>query len=187
MGADNQQERPSARARREGEALDANAIPAETGWYLAGFADGEGSFNISFRPRTDYASPWKISLCFNISPRDPTVLRIFRDILSAGTLRQRKDGVWYFEVNDLKEIVATVMPFFDRFRLISAKKRRDFTKFKEIAQLLQCGEHRSNAGVRAILEIRREMNDGGKRRYAESEILRRLELAASSETVRRTL
>lgn len=76
MGADDQQERPSARARREGEALDANAIPVETGWYLTGFADGEGSFNVSFRPRTDYSFPWKISLCFNISQRDPTVLRL---------------------------------------------------------------------------------------------------------------
>lgn len=93
----------------------------------------------------------------------------------------------YFEVNDLDELVATVIPFFDCFELISVKKRRDFSKFKQIAQLAQKGHHRSDEGVRAILEIRREMNDGGKRRYAEAEILRRLELAASSETVRRTL
>ncbi len=39
-------------------------MKAETGYYLAGFADGEGSFNVSFRHRQDYKSPWKISLCF---------------------------------------------------------------------------------------------------------------------------
>jgi len=119
MGADDQQERPSARARREEGALDVAGIPVSTGWYLAGFTDGEGSFNVSFRPRTDYSFPWKISLCFNISQRDPTVLRLFQGTLGTGTLRQRSDG--------------------------------------------------------------------GKRRYVEAEILRRLELAASSETARRTL
>ena len=41
-------------------------IPVNIGHYLAGFADGEGSFNISFRPRNDYKMPWKISPCFNI-------------------------------------------------------------------------------------------------------------------------
>ena len=33
-------------------------------YYLAGFADGEGSFNLSFRRRKDYPQPWKISLVF---------------------------------------------------------------------------------------------------------------------------
>src|SRR5437867_11026969 len=60
MGADNQQERPSGRSWL-------TQIPADLGHYLAGFADGEGSFNISFRPRADYQLPWKISMSFNIS------------------------------------------------------------------------------------------------------------------------
>ena len=51
--------------------LKVKRIPAKTGWYLAGFADGEGSFNLSFRKRDDDSFPWKISLCFNISQRDP--------------------------------------------------------------------------------------------------------------------
>ena len=54
--------------------LDVHEIPSEVGHYLAGFTDGEGSFNVSFRPRDDYKAPWKISLCFNISQRDPVIL-----------------------------------------------------------------------------------------------------------------
>ncbi len=45
-------------------------IPPAIGYYLAGFADGEGSFNITFRPRNDYKLPWKVSACFNISQKD---------------------------------------------------------------------------------------------------------------------
>ena len=45
-------------------------VPLRIGYYLTGFADGEGSFNVSFRPRGDYKDPWKVSLCFNVSQKD---------------------------------------------------------------------------------------------------------------------
>ena len=48
------------------------------------------------------------------------------------------------------------------------------------------GRHLTLEGVREILDIRRDMNDGGKRRYSEDEILARYQLGESSETVRRT-
>ena len=33
--------------------LNVREIPPNIGYYLAGFTDGEGSFNVSFRPRDD--------------------------------------------------------------------------------------------------------------------------------------
>ena len=150
-------------------------IPNEIGWYLAGFTDGEGSFNVSFRPRDDYASPWKISLCFNVSQRDEVILALFKRHLQCGTMRQRTDGVWYYEVNNLTAIIENVIPFFDRFGFLSAKKKRDFSKFKQLASLLQSGRQRTADGVREVLAIRRDMNDGGKRRYTDEMILDRLE------------
>lgn len=188
MGADYQQESRTGRTfLKETKALDTEAIPIEVGFYLSGFADGEGSFNVSFRPRSDYRTPWKISLCFNISQRDDTVLRLFREVLLCGTLRQRRDGVWYFEVNDLGDIQVKVLPFFERYRFLSLKKQRDFLKFKQIADIVATRAHLDQEGVERILLIRREMNDGGKRRYGEEEILQRFVPTESSETVRRTL
>ena len=93
--------------------FDPRSVPTEIGHYLAGFTDGEGSFNVSFRPRSDYRMPWKVSLCFNISQRDPAVLLEFKRQLGCGTMRQRRDGVWYFEVNTLTAILRNVIPFFD--------------------------------------------------------------------------
>ena len=58
--------------------LDPKTIPISIGFYLAGFADGEGSFNVSFRPRDDYRIPWKVSLCFNVSQRDEVILSRFK-------------------------------------------------------------------------------------------------------------
>lgn len=155
--------------------LKVKQIDPRFGWYLAGFADGEGSFNLSFRPRPDYQIPWKISLCFNVSQRDRVILALFKKHLQCGTMRQRKDGEWYFEVNNFGSIVDNVIPFFNRFGFLSSKKKRDFSKFKQLAKLLQEERHLSREGIQEILEIRRGMNDGGKRRYSDEEILARIE------------
>lgn len=155
--------------------LEVNRIPPKIGWYLAGFVDGEGSFNLSFRPRADYTVPWKVSLCFNISQRDPAMLSQFKRHLRCGTMRQRRDGVWYYEVNNLEAIRTNVIPFFRRFDFMSAKKKRDFAKFVELAEIVSKGEHRTREQIEKILAIRRDMNDGGKRKYADEEILARFE------------
>jgi LAGLIDADG DNA endonuclease family protein len=155
--------------------FDVKGVPPEAGWYLAGFADGEGSFNVSFRPRNDYKLPWKISLCFNISQRDEVILAQFKRHLGCGTMRQRRDGVWYYEVNHLLPILENVIPFFDRFQFRSARKQRDFAKFKKLAQLMREGRHLTREGVEEILSIRRTMNDGGKRKYSDQDVLERLE------------
>src|SRR3990167_4485915 len=95
--------------------LDTSKIPLKIGYYLAGFVDGEGSFNVSFRKRNDYKIPWKISLCFNISQKDKVILALFKQHLKCGTLRGRPDGVWYYEVNNLTAIGNNVIPFFRKF------------------------------------------------------------------------
>lgn len=160
-------------------------VPPKIGYYLAGFTDGEGSFNVSFRPRKDYPVPWKVSLSFNVSQKDRVILALFKRHLGCGTLRGRPDGVWYFEVTNVNAIVENVIPFFERFPFLSAKKKRDFGKFKQVVALVQQRAHLSRDGIREILEIRNDMNDGGKRRHAHADIL--ATLAESSETIRQAL
>ena len=168
-------------------ALKVKQIPERIGWYLAGFADGEGSFNVTFRRRRDYAMPWKVSLCFNVSQRDKVILALFKRHLKCGTLRMRSDGVWYYEVNNLKAIRENVIPFFERFGFLSAKKKRDFSKFRKIARILAERGHLDEAGIREILRIRSGMNDGGagRRKYSDEEILAAFHQGKSPEAIRR--
>ncbi len=149
-------------------------IPLKIGYYFAGFTDGEGSFNVVFRPRDDYKSSWKISLCFNVSQKDKVILALFKRHLQCGTLRSREDGIWYFEVNNFNAIRDNVIPFFKRFNFLSAKKKRDFSKFMIIAQMIENSYHQTDEGIRQILNIRRDMNDGGNRKYSEEGILHSL-------------
>ena len=166
--------------------LNVKEIPERIGYYLAGFADGEGSFNVSFRKRNDYSMPWKISLCFNVSQKDKVILTLFKRHLKCGTLRGRGDGVWYYEVNNFTAITENVIPFFERFDFLSAKKKRDFAKFRQIADLISDGKHLHRKGVERILAIRKSMNDGGagRRKYGDAEILRLVKSGESSETIR---
>ena len=150
--------------------LKVKSIPSHIGYYLAGFVDGEGSFNVSFRRRVDYKIPWKISLCFNVSQKDRVILSLFKKHLECGRIRSRKDGVYYYEVNNLTSILENVIPCFNHFRFLSAKKKRDFSKFKQIAEIMKEGRHLEYEGIEEILAIRNEMNDGGKRRYSDQQI-----------------
>src|SRR5207245_11520569 len=90
-GAGNQQERPGSSAW-----LD--AIPQDLGHYIAGFVDGEGSFNVPIRRGQGRRLPWRVSLSFNVSQIGPEAPSLLRSTFGVGTVRGRGDGVYYFEV-----------------------------------------------------------------------------------------
>jgi hypothetical protein len=167
--------------------LSVQQIPDSIGYYFAGFVDGEGSFNLSFRKRADYKLPWKVSLCLNVSQKDKIILALLQTHLKCGTIRYKGEGVWFFEVNNLAAIREHVIPFFHQFRFLSGKKKRDFAIFKRMADLMAQGAHLRKDGIAELLKLRRKMNDGGKRKYDEREILKAFEKTESSETIRRTL
>jgi hypothetical protein len=158
-GADNQQERPSIAA-----------IPPATGYYLAGFAHGEGSFIIACRRRADYVRGWKISAAFNVSQADPEPLVRFRETFGCGSIRRGGNNGWYFEVNHLGEIGSVVIPFFERFPLMGAKAG-DFQAFRAAVHILSRPPLREEDYVE-VLRLREGMNHGGKRRHTMEGILR---------------
>ena len=158
-------------------------VPPKIGWYLAGFADGEGSFNVSLRPRKDYRNKWKVRLSFNVSQKEKVILALFKRHLGCGTLRQRKDGVWYFEVTNINSLSEKVVPFFEKYRFLSQRKKKAFSKFKKILELVKEGKHLTKEGIEEIVKLREEINeDNSKRRYDKDYIISSLE--ESSETIR---
>ena len=51
-------------------------------------------------------------------------------------MRQRNDGVWYYEVNNFIAIQENVIPFFDFYGFLSAKKSVIFLNLKKLRYLL---------------------------------------------------
>jgi hypothetical protein len=174
-GADNQQERPSS-----SNWLD--RIPYDLGNWVAGFVDGEGSFNVPIRQERDRGLPWRVSLSFNVSQIGEEAPKLLQTIFGVGTVRGRGDGVFYFEVTKPSDIEARVFPFFDQFQLRSPK-RNDLPIFRVITELVLSGRYLSVSGIEEALFLRGPMNRGGKRRRSDEEIIAALRSWESSEAI----
>ncbi|MEK7083281.1 MAG: LAGLIDADG family homing endonuclease [Patescibacteria group bacterium] len=135
-------------------------IPLHIGHYFAGFADGEGSFNVSLRKKADYGVGWQLCPSFNISQKDPTVLFLFKRYLKCGTLRKRPDGVMYYEVLSIDMLWKTVIPFFEKFQFLSSSKKTNFSIFRKIMQLMYERKHLTREGFNEILRLREIINEG---------------------------
>jgi hypothetical protein len=158
-GADNQQER-------------LQHIPNDLGHYLSGFADGEGSFNISvIRRNSDYQTGWKLAASFNISQREATIPKLFQETLKCGTIRYRRDGVCYFEVRKMIDINETVRDFFTRFPLRSARQASRLQLLLQATSIMARGEHLTPKGLESVLTIREQMVTNRKRTYQMTDVL----------------
>jgi hypothetical protein len=162
-GADNQQERPSLP-----DWLD--SIPLDVGHYIAGFVEGEGSFNVPIIRERDRCLPWRVTLSFNVSQRGAEMPTFLRATLGVGRVRGRGDGVFYYEVTRPDHLEERIFPFFERFPL-RGPKALDLKIFSEITKLVRSGRHTSPDGIQEILQLRNPMNRGGKRRRSDEEIM----------------
>ena len=176
-GADNQQE------SSQDKWLD--KIPLSLGYYLVGFVDGEGSFNVSLRRKPDYLLKWQVVLSFNVSQRDITNLLTLKEVLECGIIKKRKDGVYSIDITTPSNVILRVIPFFKRFPFRSKKAIKNFALFCEIAALMNKGDHKHIEGLKEIVSIRETLNEGKgrKRKYSQADVLESF-LEKSSETTR---
>ena len=135
-------------------------IPNNIGWYISGFVDGEGSFNVSFRKGNGHRLGWQVCLTFNVAQRDISNLKMMRKHLGCGRLQYRWDGVHYFVAGDFRSIIDRVIPFFERFPFFSVSKKKNFSLFREIAMIIHQGKHLEIKGMREIIAIRERLNEG---------------------------
>ena len=133
-------------------------------FFLSGFVEGEGSFNVSLRRKIDYKVNWQVVMSFNVSQKDPSVLKILKDQLGCGIIKVRKnDNLYSFDVTNPKDLIEKVIPFFQKYPVLSESKKRNFAIFCKIASLMEKGEHRNLSGLKSILELREKLNLGAGR------------------------
>ena len=156
----------------------------ELGYFLAGFVEGEGSFNVSLRRKADYKVNWQVVLSFNVSQKDPTILYELQEQLHCGIIKVRKrDGLHSFDATNPKDITKHVIPYFQRYSVLSESKKRNFAIFCKITNLMEKGEHRTRSGLKKILLLREKINEG-KGRTRKYGIYDVFPLQESSETIR---
>ena len=158
--------------------------------YVAGFVDGEGSFHIAVQRNPSTRWKWQVIPEFHVSQNDGNqhVLELIRTVLGCGYLkpnhRHSRDRTYVLVVRERASLATKVVPFFKRYEL-GTTKRADFERFAQIVEMMEDGRHLNQEGLREILRIAFQMNQGGiRRRMSLDDILASLE---PSETVRRTL
>lgn len=152
-------------------------------WYIVGFIDGEGSLNVSFR-RTKTSCGWRIHPVLNVTQKEREILSQIKQFFGCGTLRARADGVWYFEIDNMKMIRQKVIPFFAKYPFRTTKKKVDFRCFSAICDLLDDPNWSEEQTFIKILNLRDQMNvRTSKRKYSNEFILNNRK---SSETTRQT-
>ena len=161
-------------------------MKADNANYIVGFVDGEGSFNISFIKREDYKHNLKITPSFNISQKETEVLEWVKSKFNCGTIRSRGDGVFYYEVQDIKSLQNVIIPFFKKYKL-KTRKSYTFNIFSEIVDLISKGEHLEREGILKIYNLREKIKVGRSRKYSRKEVINLISnVRESSETTRQT-
>ena len=146
------------------------------GEYLSGYADGEGSFCVSFSPSTRHRFGWEIRPSFSVSQNfdRSEVLQLFKESWKNGTIRpDRSDKTLKYEIRAIEELMTSVIPHFHQFPIRSSK-RKDFEAFAQICKLIQGKKHLEPNGFKTIVNLAFEMNPSGKRKYRKEDVLQSL-------------
>ena len=144
------------------------SISQNDAYYLVGFVDGEGSFNISFKVRKDYKCGLHVYPSFNISQKEKNILIWVQSQFNCGTIRNRGDGVYYYEVVKLDDLRDVILPFFEKYRL-KTRKKKAFRVFSEVVLLLS-SKKLEWKDVEYIFHLREEIVVGRKRKYSLRDI-----------------
>lgn len=143
------------------------------GMYLSGYADGEGSFCVSFSPRSKLNTHIEVRPSFSVSQNGDRreVLDLFVQYFRCGTVRKNpSDKTYKYEVRSLENLENSIIPHFCMFPLLSSKKK-DFEKFATICGMMNERIHTQKATIKEILDIAFTMNTSGTRKYTKEYLL----------------
>lgn len=134
--------------------------------YLSGYTDGEGSFCISFSPRSKLKAKVEIRPSFSVSQNSDRaeVLYLFKDYFGCGSIRpDRSDRTLKYEVRSLNDLITKIIPHFKKYPLLS-NKQKDFELFAYICEQLMG----KNFQLKEIISLAYKMNTSGKRKFEQN-------------------
>ena len=139
--------------------------------YIIGLVDGEGSFTVYVR------NPTKISCKpllrrVQVEPRfylkliekDKEILYKLKDFFGCGSVYFQKDSrpnhqnCYRYEVYNRDDLRKIVIPFFKKNILKFPSKKKDFIIFCKMFELIDCGYHLKESGLRKLFELKQQMH-----------------------------
>ena len=140
------------------------------GW-ITGYVDGEGCFSINLirqphrHGRRGYRTGFQVAHEFAVTQGASSVdsLHLLVKFFGVGNVYinnrydNHKEHMYRYCVRSRKELVKTIVPFFQRYPLRTSKQG-NFLKFAECMRLIETGVHLTTSGLIKIVEIAETMN-----------------------------
>lgn len=142
-------------------------------YWIVGFIDGEGCFSVSFNKKSTLSCGIEVRPSFSVSQKAHSYISLenIQNYFKCGNIRfDKKDGTYKFEVRSLNDLRKIIIPFFNKYNLLT-KKKLDFETFQIICNLVAECQHLNIKGIEKIISLAYTMN-GGKRKYTEEELLK---------------
>ena len=80
--------------------------------------------------------------------------------VKANHAKNKKDATYVYVVRNRDDLIGKIIPFFEQNHL-QTEKKNDFDRFAIIVRMMNDGMHRQKSGLRKILKLAYEMNQGG--------------------------
>lgn len=137
--------------------------------YVMGLVDGEGSFTVYLRnpdeekmiKRRVRAEP---RFYLKLIERDKSILYELIDFFGCGNVYYQKDtrrnhqNCYRYEVANREDLRKVIIPFFERYRLKLASKRKDFEIFRRLMRMIEENRHLTSEGLRKMYKIKQKMH-----------------------------
>ncbi len=153
------------------------------GHHVSGFVDGEGNFSIGVFRQKEKRLGYSVHVIFAIGQAEREILELTKTVLGCGIVspcksyhkdRSVRKPFFQLRVQDAKDCLCKLVPFFDKYELLT-KKKKDYLLWKTVVQMVSRGEHLTRMGLVKIIEIKKEMEKGrgkGHRRCLRCSLLR---------------
>jgi hypothetical protein len=140
-------------------------------YYVCGFVDGEGSFNINIGKHNTTKCRYEVRMAFEIELRadNREILERIRTTLECGGLyfldykRYGWNPHYKYRVQKQSDIDRKIIPFFKKYPLQGCKAK-SFEIFAEAFNVIKRKEHLTLVGVDKLKEYQHQMRLIGKKR-----------------------
>lgn len=143
-------------------------------YFIAGFVDGEGSFNVSITKQEDCRFGYSFHPKFQVYQHKDhqEILEAVQYVFRGGRI-DKKTGtdVMVFNLEGIRNLKEKVIPFFSKYQLIA--KKTDFQIFCQIVVNMEKRIHWTKEGFKMLVNLIYELNKNGKgERESKENILR---------------
>lgn len=104
--------------------------------------------------------------------RNKEIVLYLQKFFGCGRVRfSKRDQNYKFEVRGINDLTYKIIPHFTKYPL-QTSKRKDFDLFKQVCLLVKQNKYLSYKGLKQIVSLAYQMNNGRAGRYSKSDLLR---------------